>query len=133
MGNYVSTYTFLREFLRSVVEINGVYRQPPSNLTTAVPLAVVARFGGADRVVTVDRPRVDIDWYASSEDTAETGAETIRTALLTHLRGWMYGGAVAGKVTTMSGPTLRDWDASGSVFRCHAAYELTIHQYTGVG
>lgn len=130
MAGYVSTYALLKDFLTGALEIT-VFRQVPSNLTFAVPLAVVARFGGSDRTITLDVARVDIDYYASTEDAAEAGGELIRAAMRTRLHGRMYGGAVVGKVETFTAPRLLPWDAP-NVYRCNAAYQVTTHQYVGI-
>lgn len=131
MAGYASTYALLKDFLQTVVGVAQVERRPPTNLPYVLPCAVVARFGGNDRVITLDVARVDIDYFAATEDTAEQGAETIRAAMRTQLHGRLFGGAVVGKVETMSAPHLLPWDAS-NVFRCVAAYQLHTHQYSGI-
>jgi hypothetical protein len=132
VANYVSTYALIKDLLATLLSIEKVFREPPSNLQFELPLVVVARFGGADRVVTHDVARVDIDYYASTEDTAEAGAESIRTMMRTRTRGRIFQGAAVGRVNTISAPRLLPWEASGNVFRCGAAYEMVVHQYTGV-
>lgn len=130
MGNYVTAYALLKNFL-ATVGFERVFREVPPNLLTAVPLLTVARFGGVDQGITVDKPRVQIDVFASTADTAEDLAEDVRTAMRTRLPRRTFGGAVVGRVETMSGPQLLPWTAS-TVFRCSARYQLTVHQYTGV-
>ncbi|GAA2346954.1 hypothetical protein [Dactylosporangium salmoneum] len=130
MGNFVTAYALLTDFLK----FHGherVFREPPPNLLHAVPLLVVARFGGVDTAVTIDRPRVQVDVYASTEDTAEQLGGTIRTLMRTRLPGRMFGGAVVGQVGTMMAPQLLPYAASG-VFKVSARYELAVHQYTGI-
>jgi hypothetical protein len=130
VGNYVTAYALLKDFLADV-GFNAVFREVPSNLSQAVPLVTVVRFGGVDGPVTIDRPRVQIDVFASSADSAEDLAEDLRTAMRTRLPKRMFGGAVVGRVETMSGPQLLPWSTSG-VFRVGARYQLTVHQYTGI-
>jgi hypothetical protein len=130
MGDYVSTYALLRAFFASIGQ-TSVFRRPPSNLTLAVPVLVIARIGGNDRTITLDRPRAAIDAYASDEDTAEALGETVRTAMRTKARGFMYGGAVVGDVATFSGPQLLPWNAP-NVFKVGASYQIVMHQYSGV-
>lgn len=130
MAGYVSTYALLKDFLTSVLGIT-TFRQVPSNLAYDVPLAVVARFGGSDRTITLDVARVDIDYFASTEDTAEAGGELIRAAMRTRLHGRMYGGAVVGRVETFTAPRLLPWDAP-DVYRCNAGYQIVTHQYVGI-
>jgi hypothetical protein len=131
VAGYVSMFALLKDFLADH-GYTKVYRSEPGNLTTAVPVVVVRRFGGADPVVTHDVARLDVDYFASSEDAAEEGAEAIRTLMRTQLHGRIFNGAQVGRVRTMSAPALLPWDASGNVFRFGAAYEVKTHQFSGV-
>jgi hypothetical protein len=131
VAGYVSTYALMRAFFAEMLPDIPVARWVPANLTFAVPLAVVARFGGSDLRITLDTARVDVDYYASTEDTAEAGGELIRAAMRTQLHGWKFGGAAVGRVETMSAPKLLPWAAS-NVFRVNSAYQVTTHQYSGV-
>ncbi|GAA0719861.1 hypothetical protein Drose_06155 [Dactylosporangium roseum] len=138
MAGYITAYALLKAFLAEIGEADqvavfkNVHRRPPGNLATNVPLLVIARFGGADDKLTIDRPRIQIDVFASSEDAAEKLGEDVRAALRTRLPRYQHGGAVVGRVETMSAPQLVPWSAS-SVFRASARYQMTVHQYTGIG
>ena len=130
MAGYTSAYALLKAFLASVGHPN-VARQVPANLAYALPIHIVQRFGGADRGNWLDVARVDIDTFASSEDTAEEVAEQIRTAMRTQLVRYIHDGSAVSKVETMSAPRLLPWE-SGDAFRCVAAYQLTVHRFVGV-
>lgn len=130
MADYVSTFALLKAFFATLGQ-TSVFRQPPSNMTLIVPLLVIARIGGNDRVITLDTARVAIDAYASDEDSAEALGETVRTAMRTKARRFMYGGAVIGDVATFSAPQLLPW-AAPNVFKVGASYQLVVHQYSGV-
>lgn len=130
MGNFVTAYALLADFLPTV-GFAKVFREVPPNLTHAVPLVTVARFGGADKNVVIDQPVVQLDVFASTADSAEDLAEDLRTALRTRLPKYTFGGAVVGRVATFSGPQLLPWSSS-NVWRVSARYELTVHQYSGI-
>ncbi|GAA2636897.1 hypothetical protein GCM10010399_82530 [Dactylosporangium fulvum] len=138
MAGYVTAYALLKAFLAELGETDqvaafkNVHRRPPGNLAHNVPLLVVVRFGGTDDKLTIDRPRIQIDVFASTEDTAERLGEDVRAALRTKLPRYMHGGAVVGRVETLSAPQLLPWSAS-AVFRTSARYQLTVHQYAGIG
>ena len=141
MGSFVSTFKLVEDFLRTVGGYAQIHRAPPSNLATALPLHVVSRFGGTDRIVTVYDARIDVDTFASSEDAAERIGEQVRTLIRVHLSGRLFEGATVVRARTVSAPALIPWDVGdgsngtqlpADVFRVSAAYELRIHQYTGV-
>lgn len=131
MGTFVTPFTLLQAFLPTV-GFNKVLREVPPNLVTAVPFVTVARIGGLDQAVVVDRPRVQVDVFASTDDTAEQLGEQLRTALRTGLPHFMHGGAVVTAVATLSGPRLLAWSKS-QVSRSTARYEIAVHQYSGIG
>lgn len=137
MAGYVTAYALLKAFLTDIAAtdqaawLGNVHRRPPGNLASSVPLLVVARFGGADTALTIDQPTVQVDVFASTEDTAEQLGETVRAALRTRLPRYVHGGAVVGRVGTLSAPQLIPWSAA-SVYRTSARYQLTVHQYTGI-
>ncbi len=131
MGNFVTAYALLKSFLPTV-GFEKVLREVPPNLTHAVPLVTVTRFGGADRKTVIDQPVVQIDVFASTADRAEDLAEDLRTAMLTKLPRYTYGGAVVAAVATFAGPQLLPWAAS-AVWRVSARYQISVHQYSGIG
>lgn len=58
-----------------------VVTRTPTELETQLPVVQVTRVGGAsDRLH--DRPRVDVNVFAATEDDAQTLAQTIRDALV---------------------------------------------------
>ncbi|MGI5247771.1 hypothetical protein [Dactylosporangium sp. CA-139066] len=137
MAGYVTAFALLKAFLAEVAVadqagwLKNVHRRPPGNLASSVPLLTVARFGGTDDTITIDRPTVQVDVFASTEDSAEQLGEDVRAALRTRLPRHVHGGAVVGRVETLSAPQLVPWSAA-SVYRTSARYRLTVHQYTGV-
>lgn len=130
MGGFVTAYALLKDF-GPTVGFEKVFREPPPNLSHAIPLVTVARFGGGDDALVIDQQRIQVDVFASTADTAEQLGEDLRTALRLHLPRYTFGGAVVGRVQTMSAPQLVPWAASG-IFRSAARYQLTVHQYSGI-
>lgn len=70
----------LRELLADLVDAEVVRKLPP-NLGEVLPLIRARRVGGADDRVT-DRPRMDIEVYASTVAIAKPLAERVRQRLL---------------------------------------------------
>jgi hypothetical protein len=130
VGSFVTAYALLKDFLPTV-GFAKVFREPPPNLSHAIPLVTVARFGGVDTAITVDRPRVQIDVYASTADAAEKLGGDIWTAMRTKLPHYVFDGAVVGQVGTVMAPQLVPYSASG-IFKVTARYEIAVHQYTGI-
>lgn len=131
MGNFVTAYALLADFLPTV-GFTKVFREVPPNLVAAVPLVTVTRFGGANTTVVIDKPVVQIDVFSSTADTAEELAEDLRTAMLVNLVKRTFNGAAVGRVATSSGPQLLPWGLT-NVYRVSARYQLTVHQYSGIG
>ncbi len=131
MGNFVTAYALLADFLPTV-GFKAVYREVPPNLVHAVPLVTVARYGGADDTPVIDKPAVQIDVFAATADSAEDLAENLRTAMRIKLIKRTFNGAVVGRVATILAPQLVPW-ASTNVWRATARYQLTVHQYSGIG
>jgi hypothetical protein len=131
MAGHVSAYAFVKAYLAAIGYV-AVYRAVPANLATAVPLHVVTRFGGGKEISTVDLPRIDIDTFAASEDSAELIASDLDAKLLTAMAGFDFGGSTVVRVRTITSPQLLPWDASGNVYRAGASYELRLHRYVGV-
>lgn len=130
MGNFVTAYALLKDFLPTV-GFDRVFREAPPNLVHVVPLVTIARYGGADTTAVIDKPAVAVDVFASSADRAEELAEDLRTALRTRLVKHVYSGAVVGAVATILAPQILPW-AQTNVWRAGARYQLTIHQYGGI-
>lgn len=99
----------------------------PYNLTYALPLIAVARFGGADTVLTLDRAHLDIDVFAGTRHAAKHLAEQVRESLRTRLQGATVDGTVVARVQTISAPTHTPWD-DRQTRRVTAAYALTVHR-----
>lgn len=127
---HVSAYALVKAFLADQGWLK-VFREPPQNLPYDVPLHVVTRFGGADSLVTVDNPRIDIDTFAATDDMAESTAEQVRAAMRTLLPGYLFQGSAVLRVETFSAPRLVPW-GSGDVYRANAAYALRVHRYAGI-
>lgn len=130
MGNFVTAYALLKDFLPTV-GFPKVFREAPPNLTHAVPLVTVARFGGVDKKIVIDQPVAQIDVFAATADSAEELAEDLRTAMLTKLPRYQFGGAVVTGAATFAGPQLMPW-ASSNVWRVSARYQVSVHQYSGI-
>lgn len=141
-GNHVSPRDLVIDFLTGTLGYTQVVKRrhatplgtPPNlvDLLRTAPVIVVDRFGGADATITIDVARLDIDVYANDEAAAETHSETIRTAMRTRLPGHLYRGAVVNRVATVSAPTEAPYDSRNTVWRFTAAYQVTVHTYSGV-
>lgn len=129
---YPDIEALLADWLKTALGITGVIAgdipdDVPSNLDYIVPLVIVSRFGGTDRVLSLDSPRVDVDCFAATRDTAKALGEKVRRAIRVVLPRQILGGAVITRTATFSSPTVVAW-ASGPVRRVTAAYELGVHQ-----
>lgn len=131
MGNFVTVYRLLKDFLPTV-GFNSVHREVPANLVHAVPLVTVVRYGGTDKKIVIDQPAVQIDVFASTADKAEDLGEDLRTALGMKLPRYQFGGAVVTGVGTISGPQILPWSAT-SIWRVSARYQISVHQFSGIG
>ncbi len=98
----------------------------PPNLPAAVPLVMVARFGGPDTTPGFDNPRLDIDVFASTRGAALALAERVRYEMRIQLPKRVLSGAVITRVQTFGPPISAPWDA-GTVRRVTAGYQLGVH------
>lgn len=136
VGNFVDIEALLIDWHKTVLGYINVSTEEPTNLvdlTRTNPVIVLDRYGGADRVPTIDVARVDISVYANSLDGAKQHAETIRAAIRTRLVHRIHGGAVVARVETMSAPMRLPYDSRNLVRRVGASYQITTHQFAGVG
>ena len=117
-------------FRRIVTEV------PPDMLAFgATPCAVLERFGGADSVVGLDNPRVNVDVFCAGTDplvaraAALARGEDIRRAIRLHLVGTALGpfGPVVSRVRVESAPTIRPYDSRNQIRRSQAVYEIRLH------
>lgn len=130
--NHVSTRALVANFLATVGGFTNITRRQPLNLRFVMPLLVVERFGGSDRLVTVDVARIDIDTFCATEDAADVQAENVRTLLRTRLPGRVWGGATVLRVETFSAPRPLPWDSRNEVFRVGGSYQITTRTFAGV-
>jgi hypothetical protein len=134
VAGYTSTEALLINWVTGL-GYTQVTDELPDNLVDLIrtaPVVIVERFGGADTTITLDVARVDIDVYANSREGALGHAETIRAAARARLRGYTFGGAVVGRVETISAPRRALYDSRSVVRRFTAAYQITTHHYVGV-
>jgi hypothetical protein len=104
-----------------------VVTELPADLASKLPVVRVTKFGGADDVLTIDRPTVDVDCYAVSRGAAEDLAEQVRDLLRFTLRGQTVGGVTVSRTRTMVGPHWLPYDDT-ALRRSGASYELTIRR-----
>ncbi|MFF3620066.1 hypothetical protein [Streptomyces sp. NPDC002467] len=98
-----------------------------NNLLDELPTVQVERIpAGDDDGFRLDRALVDIDVYAATRGSAIALALQIRGLLLTQLPGSTTGGAVVGRVRTVSAPGPRPYENVG-LRRIGATYELYSH------
>lgn len=128
---YPDVEQLLVAWLKTELSLTGVItgdipEDVPSNIDYLVPFIVVSRFGGTDRVLSLDNPRVDVDCFAATRDTAKALGERVRRAIRVVLPRQILDGAVITRTATFSPPTVVAWD-SGPVRRVSAAYEIGVH------
>lgn len=108
------------------VHVGDIPDDVPPNLPQAVPVIMIARFGGPDGVLGFDNPSVDIDVFASTRNAAKNIAEKVRREMRLNLPRLVLSGATITRVGTASAPISAPWD-SGPVRRFTAAYTLGVH------
>lgn len=82
--------------------------------------------GGGDDGLRLDRALVDADAYAASRAAASAMSILVRGLFLTELRGSSTGGAVIGRVGTVSAPAWRPYENT-ALRRSGATYEIFFH------
>lgn len=136
MGSYVDLEQLLADWLKATLGFVNVVHEVPTNLVDLCrtnPVVVVDRFGGADRTITIDVARVDVDVFGSSREAVKSHGEAIRRAMRTQLPRTTLGGAThVLKVETVSAPTVVAYDSRNTLRRTTAAYQISTHQFTGV-
>lgn len=127
---YGDVEALLVDWLKTELDTENVADELPYNLTFVLPLTVVERYGGADRVITLDEPTIDIDSFDATLAGAKAGAERIRTLVRRKLPGRILGGPVGGTsvvwTKTISGPARRPWDNT-DLRRVVGSYQLKLH------
>lgn len=87
-----------------------VVRRLPGNLEQVLPVVQVTRIGGGRTQQMLDRPRVDVDVFALSDEAASDLARRVE-ALLPSLRGVTTGGGTVGWVGIETGASWKpDWN-----------------------
>lgn len=98
-----------------------------NNLLNELPTIQVERVpAGDDDGFRLDRALVDIDVYASTRGAAIALATQVRGLVLGTLPGLTTGGAVVGRVRTLSAPGVRPYENVG-LRRVGATYEIHSH------
>src|SRR2546421_8536815 len=102
---YADAEDLFQTWLQTVLGYENVAQEQPTNLTFLMPLIVVERFGGADTVITLDRPHLDVDVFAPDRAGAKAHANTIWQAARTRMPGYVYQRqTVVNGVNTIGGP-----------------------------
>lgn len=100
----------LTGWLRPALPGRRVVRRLPGNLEQVLPLVQVTRVGGGRHQQVLDRPRVDLDCYALSDEAASDLARLVESLLPT-MRGVTTGGGTVGWVGIETGASWRpDWN-----------------------
>lgn len=136
-GPYVDVPDLLQDWCKTVLGYTNVVAdgEPPRNLTDLIrtaPVIVVDRFGGAEDVVTIDNANVNVTTFANSIDGAKHHAAFIHSALMTRLRGHTYQGTVVTRVQAIRQPIKLPWDSRNVIHARSAAYQIRLHQFSGV-
>ncbi len=97
----------------------------PANMEAVLPVIQVTRIGGSTRYAALlDRPRMDIDVYASTRLAAATAARKIQSKMPT-VRGITASGGVMTEVAEELGVSWRP-DRNENVRRMGLIYNFTI-------
>lgn len=100
----------LTGWLRTALPGRRVVRRLPGNLELVLPVVQVTRIGGGRSQQVLDRPRLDLDYYALTDEAASDGARLVESLLPT-LRGVTTGGGTVGHVAIEVGASWRpDWN-----------------------
>jgi hypothetical protein len=113
----------LRAFLGEGVVVRD---ELDNNLADELPTVQVQVAGGDDDGIRLDRPFVDIDVYHSTRAAAIALAATIRSWVLTQLRGSVTENAVFTSTGTISRPAVRPYENT-ALRRVGATYEIFCH------
>ncbi|MFB7647128.1 hypothetical protein ACFC0S_16750 [Streptomyces sp. NPDC056084] len=97
-----------------------------NNLANELPTVQVERAAGDDDGFRLDRALVDVNVYGATRGDAVLLSATVRGLLLTDLRGTATGGAVFGRIATVSAPSWRPYENT-SLRRLGAMYEIYSH------
>lgn len=102
----------------------------PVDLTYRLPLVGVARVGGADDTVTLDRATVDIDCFAADYGHARDLALDLWARVRRDLPGYTSGTSTVARTRITAAPVRRPWDAP-SIYRVGMTVEITAHVRIG--
>jgi hypothetical protein len=124
----VDVELLLIQWLQDKLGSGTVVRDELDNqLLEELPTVQVERMPlGGDDGFRVDQAFIDINVYAATRQSATTLAGQIRGLLLTELPGSTTGGAVIGRVSTVTAPAARPYENTG-LRRVGAAYEIYSH------
>ncbi|MFJ7895873.1 hypothetical protein [Streptomyces anthocyanicus] len=103
-----------------------VVTELPSNLEDAAPVVQIARVGGNDDTIRLDRALVDLDVFASTRPASSQIMTRARVALLTQLRGTVTSAAVFTSARTISAPSWRPYE-NNNLRRFGATFEVFCH------
>lgn len=132
---YPSATLLLRGWLAQRYPTRRVLTETPGDMDGEPEVIQVGRYGGADRVLTLDVADVDVDVYAASWAAADALAHAVWVALRTALPGSTLttptgyapaDSAVVARVQTISAPAQRPV-SNPALRRAGAAYRLTLH------
>lgn len=99
----------------------------PSNLLHYMPFVWVRPVGGGIGGDTLDRPVCDVEWFASTQDTAKALAAAGRSLLLFSLPGYHEPGLTIAHVTEQTRP--RGLPYSDAVYRRSGTYGLVAQPH----
>lgn len=126
---YVSAELTLIAWTEARYPLARVANEPPADLEANLPAVIISRYGGTDQELTIDRPWMDVDVYASTWAAADALAMDVMSAYRTELPGALVespgGRAVIAKVRTLSAPTRRPV-TNPMISRSGASYEVRM-------
>lgn len=99
----------------------------PADLQAVVPVVQIVRIGGPsdDNLSSFQAATVSVDCFAADRAAATTLAQQVDDAWRKVLPGTTTGGAVVGKVRTLSGASWRPWNDT-AVRRFGASYQVWV-------
>lgn len=98
----------------------------PANLVDVLPVVQFQRVGGDDDTIRLDRAFVEVNVYAETRQAASQLMASVRSLLLTQLRGTTTPAAVFTSARTISAPAWRPYE-NPALRRFGASFEIFCH------
>lgn len=122
-----SPESLIRNWLSTQFPSAKVVTETPAKLVENLPVILVNRISGADRIfLTIDDAVIDVDYYAATRDAARSGAEAVRDKLRFTLPGLIVENATILAVDTNVAPQWTPYPNT-NLRRFSATYNIRVH------